>query len=146
MQARTQTLSSEISALAEAEPCPGNAEGFQISIRKSDDVAIVHIQGRPTAGHSASLGEQLQELVARGSRKLLLDLRCLTQIDSFGVSAIVEAFVSVRSKGGDLRLLRPRGRVLEVFRLLCLQEIIACDDYECMALASFRLMGPFTVP
>lgn len=146
MSIRTQTFFSEISVLADAEPCLGNAKGLQVSIRKSADVTVVHIWGRATWGHSASLGERLQELIAKGATKLLLDLTCLTQVDSSGVGAIVKAFVSVRSKGGDLRLLRPRGRVLEVLRLLCLQEIISCDEHECLALASFRLMGSFASP
>lgn len=146
MRIRTQTFSSEISALADAEPRSGSAGGLQISIRESADVTVVHIWGRASWGHSASLDEHLQELVANGARKLLLDLTCLTQVDSSGVSTIVKAFVSVRSKGGDLRLLRPRGRVLEVLRLLCLQEIIPCDEHECLALASFGLMGSFANP
>ena len=40
-----------------------------------------------------------QKLVVNGARKLLLNLADLTQIDSSGVSIIVETYVSLRGKG-----------------------------------------------
>lgn len=115
MRIRTQTFSSEISALADAEPCLGNAAGLQISIRKSADVTVVHIWGRATWGHSLSLSERPQELTANGVGKLRLDLTGRAQVNSSGVSTIAKAFVCVRSKGANLRLLRrarpPVGRI-----------------------------------
>jgi hypothetical protein len=36
----------------------------------------------------------------------------LSQIDSSGVSIIVEMYVSLKRGGGELKLLSPRGRVL----------------------------------
>jgi anti-anti-sigma factor len=62
-------------------------------------------------------------LVANGVRKLLLNLADLTQVDSSGVSIIVGTSVSLRAKGGDLKLLCPCGRVLEVFRVLHLSHV-----------------------
>ena len=50
----------------------------------------------------------------RRARKLLLNLADLTQINSSGTSIIVRTCVSHRRAYGDLRLLCPRGRVLEV--------------------------------
>jgi anti-anti-sigma factor len=51
-------------------------------------------------------------LKASGKRKLLLNLMNLSQIDSSGVS-IVEMYVSLKRSGGQLKLLSPRGRVLD---------------------------------
>jgi anti-anti-sigma factor len=79
-------------------------------------------------------------------RKLLLSLGDLTQIDSSGVSIIVGTFVSLRGRGGDLKLLRPRGRVLEVLTALHLLKIISSFEDETQALASFRPQGYFAKP
>jgi len=117
--------------------------GLQISIRESDDVTILDLRGRATidAGESELLDGQLQRLVANGARKLLLNLTDLTRVDSSGISVIVGACVSLRHQGGDLRVLRPSGPVLEVFRVLHLLEAIPSFDDEARALASFRSRG-----
>ncbi len=121
--------------------------GLQISIRESDDVTILDLRGRSTidGGESKLLGSHLQKLVANGVRKLLLNLGDLTQVDSSSVS-IIATYVSLRGQGGDLRLLRPGGRVLEVFRVLRLLEIIPNFEDETQALASFRPLGYFAKP
>jgi anti-sigma B factor antagonist len=117
--------------------------GLQISIRESEDVTILDLRGRSTidAGESELLDSHLQKLVANGARKLLLNLADLTRVDSSGISVIVGTCVSLRRQGGDLRVLRPRGLVLEVFRVLRLPEAIPSFEDEAEALASFRSRG-----
>jgi anti-sigma B factor antagonist len=133
---------------AEHEPDTRGVVGLQISIRESGDVTILDLRGRSTidGGESELLSSHLQKLVASGVRKLLLNLRDLTQVDSSGISIIVGTYVSLRGQGGDLRLLRPGGRVLEVFRVLHLLEIIPNFEDETQALASFRQLGYFAKP
>lgn len=122
--------------------------GLQISIRESGDVTILDLQGRSTfdAGESELLSSHLQKLVANGVRKLLLNLGDLTQVDSSGVSIIAKTYVSLRDRGGELRLLRPSGHVLEVFEALHLLKIIPTFEDEAQALASFRPLGYFAKP
>ena len=117
--------------------------GLQVSIRNSGDVTILDLRGRATidAGASELLDSHLQELIANGARKLLLNLGELTQVDSSGISVIVGTCVSLRRQGGDLRVLCPRGLVLEVFRVLRLQEAVSCFEEEAQALASFTTKG-----
>jgi anti-anti-sigma factor len=114
--------------------------GLQVSIRESGDVTILDLRGRATIGaDSELLNSHLQELVAHGVRKLLLNLVDLTQVDSSVVSTIGGMYVSLRRQGGDLKLLRPRGRVLEVLSVIHLLDIIPSFEDETQALASFRL-------
>lgn len=122
--------------------------GLQISIRESGDVTIVDLRGRSTIDDDESelLNNHLQKLVTDGVSKLLLNLAELSQIDSSGVSTIVGAYVTVRGRGGDLKLLRPGGRVLEVLTALHLLEIIPSFEDETHALASFRPLGNFAKP
>ena len=115
---------------------------LQISIRESDDVTILDLRGRATIGaDSELLSSHLRELVAKGVRKLLLNLADLTQVDSSGVSTVVRTYVSLRRQGGDLKLLRPCGRVLIVLRVIQLLDIIPSFEDETQALASFRPRG-----
>jgi anti-anti-sigma factor len=112
---------------------------LNISIRESDDVTIMDLQGRLTisGGESELLSGHLKELVAKGVRKLLLNIRNLSQVDSSGVGIIIETFVSLKRHGGDLKLLCPGGRVLQVLTVLHLLDIVPSFDDEAQALASF---------
>lgn len=113
--------------------------GLEISFRESGDVTILDLWGKSTisGGESELLSSHLQELVAKGVRKLLLNMADLSQVDSSGVGIIIETYVSLKRLGGDLKLLCPRGRVLQVLNVFHLPGIISSFDDEAQALASF---------
>ena len=115
--------------------------GLAISIREIDDVTVLDLRGRSTIddGSSELLSSQLRKLVANGVRKLLLNLVNLTQVDSSGISIVVGTYVSLKRQGGDLKLLCPYGRVLEVLTVFHLLNTIPTFEDEAQALASFRL-------
>jgi anti-anti-sigma factor len=120
---------------------------LQISTRKSGEITILELRGRSTIeGESELLSRCLKRLIANGAFKLLLKLSGLSQLDSSGVGVIIDTFVSVRNQGGELKLLCPRGRVLEVLRVLRLTEVIPCFDDENDALASFQPAGVRSSP
>lgn len=122
--------------------------GLQISIRESRDITILDLHGRSTidGGESKMLDSQLQELIASGVRKLLLNLTNLTQVDSTGIGIIVKTYVYLRDLGGALKLLSPCGRVLEVLTVTRLLETIPSFEDETQALVSFRPMSRFARP
>jgi len=64
--------------------------GLQISIREFGDIAILDLQGRVSInnGESELLKSQLEELIAKGVCKFLLNLTDVSQIDSSGLSVI----------------------------------------------------------
>jgi anti-anti-sigma factor len=114
--------------------------GLQIAIRESADVVILDLCGKLTfdGADGALLRGQLQRLATNGVRKLLLNLTDLTQLDSSGVTIIVRTYFSLRSQGGDLRVLGATGRVLDMFKVLHLLELLPCFEDESQALASFQ--------
>ena len=121
--------------------------GLQISLRESADVNILDLRGKLTIGvDSDLLGVQLKKLVAKGVRKLLLNLEDVTQLDSSGISAVVETYVSLSRQGGSLKLLCPCGRVQEVLRVIRLADFIPTFENETEALASFPPQGYVAKP
>jgi anti-anti-sigma factor len=120
---------------------------LHISIRESGDVTILDLRGRLTIdGESELLSRRLKTLVGNGAGKLLLNLAELSQVDSSGVSVIIDAVLSLKGQREHLKLCCPRGRVLEVLRVLRLAEIISCFEGEAHALASFQLRGYAAAP
>lgn len=116
---------------------------LQISVRKRGDVSILDLRGRSTIdeGESELLGRHMKKLIDSGVRKFLLNLTDVTQIDSSGIGIVVSTCVSLRQMGGDLKLLRPNGRVLQVLSVCHLLDVIPSFENEAQALVSF---GPRT--
>jgi anti-anti-sigma factor len=118
------------------------AVSLQVSIRQVGDVTILDLRGRSTIGSDTELlRSHLQALVANRVHKLLLNLAELTQIDSSAVSILVRTYVSLTHLGGELKLLRPSGRVLLLLNMIHLLDIIPSFEDETQALASFRTQG-----
>ena len=95
--------------------------------------------GRSTiaGGGTELLSKHLRELAANGKRKLLLNLTNLTQMDSSGIGLIVEMYVSLIRGYGELKLVFPRGRVLQVLTVFRLLEVIPRFEDETLALSAF---------
>ena len=115
---------------------------LQISIRESADVTILDLQGRVTIGVDGDvLNVRLKELLAKGARKLLLNLEDVTQLDSSGISAVVATYVSLVRQGGSLKLLCRSGRLKDVLRVIRVADFIPTFEDETQALASFGPQG-----
>jgi len=113
---------------------------LQISIRESGDITILDLQGRATIndGESELLRTRLEQLIANGARKFLLNLADLSHVDSSGFSVLANVCLSLRNRGGDLRFIRPSGRAQLAFNALRLLDLIRTFENESEALASFQ--------
>ena len=116
---------------------------LEISIREAADITILDLRGKATIsdGESELLRSKLEELIAKGACRFLLNLAELSHVDSSGFSVIVKVCVSLRAQGGDLRFIRPTGRALMAFNVVRLLDLIPTFDHENEALASFHPKG-----
>ncbi len=112
---------------------------LEISTRMAGDITIMDLKGRATLGKDADkLNDALRDLIASGTRKVLVNLANLTQVDSSGIATLVRSFVSLGLAGGILKLLAPTGRVRDVLEVTHLLKAIPHFENEAQALASFR--------
>ena len=111
----------------------------QISTRQIDDVIVLDLQGRLVLGPSTDLlGSALQDGIGKGTRKLLLNMKGVTQVDTTGISTIVRAFVSLQRSGGKLALFHVSERVRQILDLIRLLNVIPSFADEAEALAKIR--------
>ena len=113
--------------------------GLQLVVRHSGNVAILDLLGRATIGNSNDLlSTNIRKLIDGGESNVLLNLSGVTQLDSSSISTIVRGFVSLRNKGGALKLLNAHGTVKMVLETLHLLDAIPTFDDEATVLASFQ--------
>jgi len=124
---------------------------LKYNIRQSGDVTLIDLEGPITLGEALAhgleggtpgprpvvLGEIIRQLLRQGRCKILLNLKDVTYIDSTGIGELVGAFTSVRRYGGQLRLLNPLVRVVDVLRLTSLDHLFPVETDEGAAIQSF---------
>ena len=114
----------------------------RITERRIGDVTVLQVMGRIILGDGASeLRSRMNDLIDEARLKFLLDLTEVTYIDSFGVGVIAAKYVSVRRKGGDVRLLRLSPRSRRVMRISGLLKIFQSFDSEDEGVKSFARVG-----
>jgi anti-sigma B factor antagonist len=111
---------------------------MRVSTRQVNDVTIVDLSGRLTLGEGTSvLRDTVKDLVARGQKKIVLNLGELNYIDSSGIGELVAAFTSVRNQGGELKLLNLTKKVHDVLQITKLYTVFDVLDDEAGAIAAF---------
>ena len=102
-------------------------------------VMILECLGRQAAGKGKqTLNDRVQALLAEGRILLLVDLSQVSNIYSEDISALVRTFVSTRTRGGKLKLLKLSPRVRQVLEATRLFNVLEAFDEESAAIASFE--------
>jgi len=112
---------------------------MKLVTRLIDDVEVVEVSGRIELGEgSAAIREVVRDLLARGRKKIVLDLADVDYIDSAGLGALVSAFTSVRNDGGDLKLVYLTKKVQDLLQMTKLYTVFEIFDDETAAIKSFN--------
>lgn len=108
------------------------------STRLVGGVTIVDLGGRIVLGEeSAGLRDLVRNLASEGIKKILLNLRNVDYIDSSGLGELVSAFTSMRSQGGELKLLNLTKRVRSLLQITKLLTVFDISDDEATSVKSF---------
>ena len=111
---------------------------MHVEIRKSGDVVLVDLSGKLTAG----LGDQilhdtLDELLAEGWKKILLNLSGISFIDSAGVGELVAGLRTAQRLGAAVKLLNASPKVQSTLYIARLLPIFELYNDEAEALRQF---------
>jgi len=71
------------------------------------------------------LRARIDDLVAAGKARLVVDLHAVDFIDSSGLGALIGGLKAARQQGGDLRIAAPGDQVRAVLKLTNLDRILA---------------------
>jgi anti-sigma B factor antagonist len=117
----------------------GAAPKSSVNFRQVPGAVVAELVGKIAfAGGAGLLRETVQSCLERGQNRILLDLGRVDFIDSAGLGELVRSHAAVRSRGGQLKLVKPSEGVHQLLRLTKLDRVfeIAPDEYS--ALHSLR--------
>jgi anti-sigma B factor antagonist len=112
---------------------------LKINQREIDGVAVLALEGRIVLGEeSNALREAVKAHLAKGQKKIVLNMDNVTYIDSAGLGTLVAAHHSAKQQGAGLRLCNLGSKFQEVLQVTKLLTVFDVYDNEKQALDSFR--------
>jgi len=115
---------------------------LKIANSEVNGVDVLALEGRIVLGEeTVTLREKVKGLLALGKKKLVLDLKNVTMIDSSGLGELVAASTRAKAAGATLRLCNLGTRtneLLQITRLVTVFEVSSteADAVRAMAKAS----------
>jgi anti-sigma B factor antagonist len=112
---------------------------IQASTRQVGNVAIIDISGKITLGEgNLLLREMVHELIDKNIKKILLNLGDVHYVDSSGMGELVRVYTTIRSQGGEVRLVNPSHRVQGLLQMTRLNAVFQIEPTEAAAVAAFN--------
>ena len=105
--------------------------------RQQNGVLVVRSDGQLIVGNRHELKDLMQNALAAGDRKFLLDFSSTGYIDSSGLGALVTIARLVRELGGELRLAGLNDDLRSLFELTKLDTLFTIAETPAQALSGF---------
>ena len=111
---------------------------IRLTEEQAGDVTILRMAGRLELDQGdLDFRDYVNDLLAKGRMKIVLDLKQVTRIDSAGIGMLVSKYLSTAKRGGAMKLLhltQHSDHLMDITRLTTVFEIF---DDEAAALRSF---------
>lgn len=112
---------------------------MQVDIRHNDDVIIVDLSGRMVAGVGEKiLHDIMNQLVAEGWKRILLNLSGVSWIDSGGIGELVASLKMAKRFGVTVKLLRIGDRVKHILSISQILPMLDVYESESEAVDALR--------
>jgi anti-sigma B factor antagonist len=110
----------------------------ELSLRATTDspATVLAVSGEVDAYSAPALRERISEILADGSRHLVVDLNGVEFIDSTGLGALVGGLKEARAAGGRLDLVCSVDRVIKLLRITGLDDVFTIKPSVAEAVGS----------
>lgn len=111
---------------------------MNITERSVGGVTVLDLEGKIVLGEGdEALAEKIREVVARGDRKVLLNLAGVPYVDSAGLGELVRCHTRLVRADGNIKLLGLTDRLQDLLQITKLVTVFQTFDSESDAVSSF---------
>ncbi len=109
---------------------------LSVSMTEREDVVIVTVAGEVDVYTAPQLRSVLEERAAADQTRIIVDLQGVGFLDSTGLGVLVGRLKAVRKLGGTLSVVCTDERILRLFAITGLDQVLPVHDTVDTALAS----------
>lgn len=111
---------------------------MRIHPKEIGEITTLHLQGKLMGGPDAdAFRKTIYELLDRGRKKVIVDLKGISWVNSTGVGILISGYTTLRKQGGDMKLVHVSEKIQSILYVTKLNLIFECFDGEDEAIASF---------
>jgi anti-sigma B factor antagonist len=99
-----------------------------VSLRSEGAVTVVDVGGEVDVHTAPTVRDALTQQIDAGRRDLVVDLGSVTFIDSTGLGVLVAGHHHLAEHGGILRVVCAQDRILRLFDITGLREVLAVHE------------------
>src|ERR1700680_4124456 len=112
---------------------------FKATSREVGDGTVIEMGGQITLGEGTALLRGLvRENLAKGRKKIVMNLAGINYIDSTGLGELVSGYRLIKSEGGEIKLLNLNKKVTDLLQITKLYAVFDIHTQEAQAVASFH--------
>jgi len=116
---------------------------MEITKRHVDDITILDLKGKLTAGGGAELlRDTVASIVFQGDRKVVLNLAGVAYMDSSGLGELVRCSLIVQREKGTIKLVNLTSKITDLLAITKLLTIFDTFDSEDACLKAMRTAAP----
>jgi anti-sigma B factor antagonist len=113
---------------------------LQIAQRVAAGIAVFELSGHLVFDEGDRIfRDQVKAFAAAGGRRLIVDLSRVSYVDSGGIGSLVEMYLHLVRRGGQLKILRPSVASRRVLQITQLDTVLEVFDDEDQAIRSFGM-------
>jgi anti-sigma B factor antagonist len=110
-----------------------------VAVRQVDGVAVIVLSGKILGGPESNvLRDELDRALARGEKRLLIDLTAVPWMNSAGLGILLSAYSRMKDRGGTVRFCGVGPRVQGILKTTKLLTVLDVLDDETSGIQAFR--------
>lgn len=115
---------------------------LEIMQRKVGNIVILDLVGKITIGDGSNLlRDQVNDLLEKNEREIILNFADTTYIDSSGIGELISRHTTTKNQGGHLKLLKLPKKIRDLLTVTRLLHIFETFEDEQEAITSFGILG-----
>jgi anti-sigma B factor antagonist len=113
-------------------------EDLDISVRRRAETQVIQLRGQLRLGAAVDqLRKIIEESVANGDTRIVINLAEVPMIDSSGIGLLVRFLASTKQRGGSLKLVQPSKFAVQTLRLVGVLNLFEIFEDDEAAVESF---------
>ncbi|PJF28228.1 MAG: hypothetical protein CUN53_01100 [Phototrophicales bacterium] len=110
---------------------------IDVQVSDVEQVTLVQVNGRVDGTNANQLGSALVGQIDSGRTRIVLDLSMVEYMSSAGLREIVMAYKRVQRSAGDVRIVQPSRRVMELLEVSGLNTVFQIFPSQSEAVRSY---------